>query len=606
MPLRYFHRVYEETPTRFWINNPTAGDLELAIAAGAVNCTTNPAYCSKLIQSETDYIYGLIDDVIAETQDDQEAARRVCDIVSLRLLKRFALMHEASGGTRGFVTIQGDPREDEDTDAIVNDALRHSKLAKNFMANIPVTVAGARAMAKLIALDVPLCATDIFSLSQAVFMYETYKRAAEKSGKQPAFFLTHITGVFDQYLAEFVKQEVIDIAPEVLAQAGCAIARKQYHLLKQRGCKGTMLGCGARGIQHFTEFVGGDMHIAINWSTAEELIEADGPVEPRIDVETPQVVLDELCEKLPDFRKAFSEDGLSPEEFEKFGPLILFHNMFLKGYEKLLDKIAIRRKRPSQAAAISQKPFEGQVVMVTGGSAGIGSAIVERFVSLGARVGCCYHSNAAAAQNLADKLNRQAEVVLPVKVDISDGGQVKSAVDSIAEHFGQPISILINNAGDVLHLAEIESLTEEQWNQVMAVNLTGTFLCAKHCIAGMKAKKTGRIINISSLAARAGGGAGSVAYAVSKGGVETFTRGLAKELSPFNITVNAVAPGVIDTAILQRYNVTGNLGEIKQKIPLARLGTPAEVAGAVTFLASKQASYITGETIAVNGGLRMD
>ena len=196
--------------------------------------------------------------------------------------------------------------------------------------------------------------------------------------------------------------------------------------------------------------------------------------------------------------------------------------------------------------------------------------------------------------------------ILLCQVDISDGEKVKSAIDSIAKHFGQPISILINNAGDILHLAKIESLTEEQWNQVMAVNLTGTFLCAKHCVTGMKAKNTGRIINISSLAARAGGGVGSIAYAVSKGGVETFTRGLAKELAPFNITVNAVAPGIIDTPILQRYNVTGNLGEIKQRTPLARLGRPDEVAGAVTFLASKEASYITGETIAVNGGLRMD
>ena len=603
---RYFHRVYQQTLTRFWVNNPTASDLELALGAGAINCTTNPAYCSKLIQREPDYIHGIIDEVISQTQDDREAARRICDIVSLRVLKRFAPLHEASGGKEGFVTIQGDPREDDNAEAIVQDALRHSKLAKNFMAKIPVTVAGAEAMEQLIELGVPVCATEVFSLAQAVYIYDVYRRAKEKFGKEPPFFLTHITGIFDQYLAQYVKDKGIDIAPDVLAQAGCAVGRKQYHLLSQRGHKVTMLGGGARGIQHFTEFVGGDMHITINWSTAEELIEEDLPVTSRIDVETPQAALTELCEKLPDFRKAFSEDGLSPEQFENFGPLVLFRNMFLDGYEKLLSEIRIRRKQPSQAVAIFPKPFEGQVVMVTGGSVGIGAAIVEQFVSLGARVGCCYRSNAAAAQSLADKLNRQAKVILPVQVDVGDEDQVKSAVDSIAKHFGQPISILINNAGDILHLASVESLTQEQWNRVMAVNLTGTFLCAKHCIAGMKAKNTGRIINISSLAARAGGGVGSVAYAVSKGAVETFTRGLAKELAPFNITVNAVAPGVVDTAIIQRYNVTGNLGQIKQRTPLGRLGTPDEVAGAVTFLASKKASYITGETIAVNGGLRMD
>ena len=122
----------------------------------------------------------------------------------------------------------------------------------------------------------------------------------------------------------------------------------------------------------------------------------------------------------------------------------------------------------------------------------------------------------------------------------------------------------------------------------------------------MKARRYGRIVNISSLAARAGGGPGCLPYAVSKGGVETFTRGLAKEMAPYDITVNAVAPGLIDTDMIHRFDVCGGIENVIPKIPLARLAVTEEVAGAVVFLASRDASYITGETIAVNGGLRMD
>jgi len=343
MPSGYFHRVAQETDTRFWINNPSKQHVEWAIAAGAVNCTTNPSYCSKLVVSDPDYIRDVIDSVVVEIKDDDAAAERVYHRAAARVMRLFSPLHEASGGTQGYVTIQGDPRIDEDPDDIIRQALRCRHLGKNSMAKIPVTVAGLGAIEYLVAEDVPVCATEVFSLAQAVQVCQLYQRATEKSGKHPPMFVTHITGIFDEYLRDQARRESIDIAPEVLTQAGCIVARKEYRVLKQRGYRVTMLGGGARGTQHFTEMVGGDMHITINWSTAQTLIEADGPVVSRIEAKDSEAVVEELSAKLFDFRSAYYEDGLRTEAFKDYGPVVLFRNMFLAGYSRLLQEIRARR-----------------------------------------------------------------------------------------------------------------------------------------------------------------------------------------------------------------------------------------------------------------------
>lgn len=343
MTLSYFQRVTQETPTRFWINNPSGEEMELALAANAINCTTNPAYCSKLIKSEPDYIHAVIDRVIAETADNDAAAERVYQETIARVIERFLPLYEQSNGTQGFVTIQDDPRQDEDANCIIEAALRHRALGPNFMTKIPVTQAGLEAMEYLLAEDLPICATEVFALDQAVEICELYRQTVAKTGTQPPFYVTHITGIFDEYLSKRVEREGIEISAETLAWAGTAIARKQYHLLKERGYPATLLGGGARNIQHFTEFVGGDFHITINWSTAQALIEADEAVVPRIDVATPAPVLAELSEKLVDFRRAFFEKSLAVEEFAAYGPVQFFRDNFLAGYNHLLSEIVARR-----------------------------------------------------------------------------------------------------------------------------------------------------------------------------------------------------------------------------------------------------------------------
>jgi 3-oxoacyl-[acyl-carrier protein] reductase len=244
--------------------------------------------------------------------------------------------------------------------------------------------------------------------------------------------------------------------------------------------------------------------------------------------------------------------------------------------------------------------------MVTGGATGIGAAIVERLAADGARVACCYNKSRGAAQALAQRLAQGGGQVLPVKIDVTDSSEVRAGVELICTHYGAPVSILVNCAGDIIATAPVEQMAEELWDKALATNLKGAFLCAKYCIPGMKTAPGGRIINISSISARSGGGPGAAHYAASKAGLEALTRALAKELAPFGMTVNAVAPGVVYTPIHERFNTPESLEKLRQTIPLARIGSPAEVAGVVSFLASSDASYITGEIIAVNGGMRMD
>ena len=343
MPADYFHRLTEETPTRFWVNNPSGLELDLAIAAGAINCTTNPAYCQKLIASDSDYIHGLIDEVIRETDDNEEAAVLVYQSASKRVIDRFLPLYEKSGGRYGYVTMQDDPREDQQSEAIVRGVLRNRELGPNYMAKIPVIAGGLEALEACVEENVPICATEVFAIAQAIHMCELYERAAEKTGNRPPFFVTHITGIFDEYLGKVTQREGVEIDPSVLAQAGCAIARKEYRLLKERGYSTTLLGGGARGTHHFTEMVGGDVHVTINWSTAQEIIDDDIQVVSRLDVETPQAVIDELSEKFPDFRKAYDQDGLSVEEYAEYGPVQLFRNAFLKGWGLVLAEIPSRR-----------------------------------------------------------------------------------------------------------------------------------------------------------------------------------------------------------------------------------------------------------------------
>lgn len=345
MAKTYFSDLRNKSKGQFWINNPSEEEVLLALDQGSTNCTTNPAYCSKLFQSEKSYITNLIDEVIYREPNIEKAAVEVYQLATKRLMKMFLPVYEASGGKEGFVTLQSDPRIDENFPLVAADVIHNRALGPNFMAKIPVINGGIDAINLCVELNIPICATEVFSIAQAVCICEAYEAAVKRTGNNPPIYVTHITGIYEEYLEKLVKREHIEIAPEVLKQAGLVIARKQYRLIKERGYGVTLLGGGARRMEHFTGIMGGDAHVTINWSTAHEIIESDEEFENHLDTAEDSIVVAELMKKLPDFVKAYEENGLEVKEFASFGPVQLFRNSFLKGWYMLLAEIADRKTK---------------------------------------------------------------------------------------------------------------------------------------------------------------------------------------------------------------------------------------------------------------------
>ena len=223
----YFLRVKRQTETRLWINNPTMTEVRLALEHGAVSCTTNPGYSANMLRRDRAHTLGVVDQCVAESASDNEAADLVQQKLAARVLEGFRPVYEASEGRDGFVSIQGNPHQDTDAAKIIEEARCYRKLGPNVIAKIPVTQAGLKAAETLLAEDVPVVFTEVFGLPQMIRACEVYRLVSRESGKQPPCFVTHITGIFDEYLKGLVQREGLDIAPQVLAQAGLAVARRQ-------------------------------------------------------------------------------------------------------------------------------------------------------------------------------------------------------------------------------------------------------------------------------------------------------------------------------------------------------------------------------------------
>lgn len=242
----------------------------------------------------------------------------------------------------------------------------------------------------------------------------------------------------------------------------------------------------------------------------------------------------------------------------------------------------------------------GKTAIVTGAAQGIGRVIAETLATHGADV-VVADLDPTRSQETVDAVKKLGRRVINAKVNVADWNDVKQLADDVVKEWGQ-IDILVNNAG-ITRDGLMIRMKEEDWALVLQVNLTGTFFCMKAVLPAMSKKRSGRIINIASVVG-AMGNAGQANYSASKAAVIGLTKTVAREYASRSITVNAVAPGFIDTAMTK--TLAAEVRDALQKqIPLGRLGSPADVAGAVRFLASEEASYITGHVVHVNGGMYM-
>lgn len=246
--------------------------------------------------------------------------------------------------------------------------------------------------------------------------------------------------------------------------------------------------------------------------------------------------------------------------------------------------------------------LKDRAAIITGGARGIGKAIGSAFVREGAMV-CLVDVDQGVLETTKNEIRKNREEILAIACDITKSADVHTAMSQVQKTLGR-IDILVNNAG-IIRRGTIETVTEEDWDRVIEVNLKGTFNCCKAVAETMKQQRYGKIVNVSSIAGKIGDITSAPGYGSSKAGVDALTKTLARQLAPYGINVNTVSPHAIETEMSAQWSEERRK-EIIASIPLGRLGKPEDVAEAVLFLASDDASFITGEILDVNGGALMD
>lgn len=244
---------------------------------------------------------------------------------------------------------------------------------------------------------------------------------------------------------------------------------------------------------------------------------------------------------------------------------------------------------------------KSMVTVITGAGKGIGRAIALRLAKDGYKIAVCYNNSKEKAEKVAESIIAAGGNAITFQLDITDSQNVNSVIADIENSFGE-IAVLVNNAG-IAEQSLFTDITDEMWRKMLDTNLSGAFYCARAVLPFMIHRKRGKIINIASIWGETGGSC-EVHYSAAKAGLIGMTKALAKEVGPSGITVNCVSPGVILTDMTSHFD-EDTMNELKEETPLGRIGTPEDVAGTVAFLASDNADFITGQDIAINGGMNI-
>ena len=273
----YFERVRRETGGRFWVNNPTIEEMDLALAHGAMGCTTNPGYGGNLVKRAPQEVLPIVRACLAESDDDEVVAERVQERLVGRICERFAPLYERTEGREGFVSIQGAPERDT-VGADIMEATRAAwAIAPNATPKIPATVPGYDAMEAAVAKGSQVIVTEVFSVAQVIETCERWLRVTNETGVRPPFFMSPITGIFGDHLKKLAARDGIDVPAGTMEMAGVLVSRACFKLVREREYPVTLLYGGARIELDFSGLIGGNMAATINWSTAAELIEHDPP-----------------------------------------------------------------------------------------------------------------------------------------------------------------------------------------------------------------------------------------------------------------------------------------------------------------------------------------
>jgi transaldolase len=344
----YFERVREATGSRFWVNNPTLEEMDLALSHGAMGCTTNPGYGGNLVKRAPGEVLPIVRECLSESEDDDVVADLVQRRLIGRICEKFLPLYGRTDGREGFVSIQGAPEADTDGAVILEEARIARTIAPNATPKIPATLPGYEAFEAVVAEGGQVIVTEVFSVAQVIETCERWLAVTNRTGVRPPFFMSPITGILGDHLKKLAARDGLDVPAEAMEMAGVVVGRACYDIVRERDYPVTLLYGGARIELDFSGLVGGSMAATINWSTAAELLEADLPAEITVTDPVDPAVRQLLLETFPEMHQALDPEGLGSAGFEDFGPVQHFRDLFIAGWNSV--RVMIREARVESAA----------------------------------------------------------------------------------------------------------------------------------------------------------------------------------------------------------------------------------------------------------------